>query len=156
MNNPAKCLTHYSTGDNKFCKFCNSDNNPEDNQLENKDWRGKFAVLAYEWQKSKNSRDFLLADKTAEYYRNLEDYVQSLLDKQAEKQRERIGELADFTEHASSCILHFGEAGRTTADGGYETKYKGKWYETRPIDKTPKCECGLEDIIEDLTNNRDE
>lgn len=62
-------------------------------------------------------------------------------------------ELAEYTQHDRECILSNWEAGRPTKDG-YEAKYRGKWYQTRPVDKTPKCECGLNNLLAILTKER--
>ena len=51
--------------------------------------------------------------------------------------------LADYGQHDSECVLSRFEQGRPTSDGGYECCYAGKWYETKPVDRTPACECGL-------------
>ena len=55
--------------------------------------------------------------------------------------------LADHLEHSSDCIRSFQEAGEPTPDGGYRTKYKGKWYDSRPVNKEPKCDCGADEIF---------
>lgn len=56
--------------------------------------------------------------------------------------------LENYGAHDSNCILSFWSAGEPTPDGGYRTMYKGKWYQTRPVDETPKCECGLEQALQ--------
>jgi hypothetical protein len=56
------------------------------------------------------------------------------------------GRLMDYVSHDRECILSDCSAGRPTADG-YENKYRGKWYSCRPIDNTPKCDCGLAEIL---------
>lgn len=65
--------------------------------------------------------------------------------------RQVVEEILAYTQHDNDCILSMFEAGRPIANGGYEQKYKGKWYQSRPVDKTPKCECGLDDIRTKLT-----
>ena len=60
---------------------------------------------------------------------------------------EGIEKLIDYTVHEPSCIRARFSAGRPTKGGGYEQEFAGKWYETRPIDKTPKCNCGLSDTL---------
>jgi hypothetical protein len=55
--------------------------------------------------------------------------------------------LLDYCEHDENCICSFWEAGMSTADGGYLVKYKGTWYQYRPVDKTPKCDCGLHELM---------
>ena len=60
---------------------------------------------------------------------------------------EVISQLEEYLTHNDDCILAMWSAGRPTEDGGYESKYGGKWYQSRPIDKTPKCTCGLSDTL---------
>lgn len=59
--------------------------------------------------------------------------------------RPLLEELTQFLEHDKMCIRSFQEAGEPTENGGYRTKFKGAWYETRPVDRTPKCDCGLDE-----------
>lgn len=54
----------------------------------------------------------------------------------------------DSLMHETDCILSLQEAGEPTPDGGYRVKYAGKWYQTQPIDETPKCNCGLDEKCE--------
>lgn len=68
---------------------------------------------------------------------------------------ENYMQLQDYIQHEEDCITQAWSAGRPTEDGGYECKIAGKWYQTRPVDKTPKCTCGLEQILkplEDIVN----
>lgn len=58
-----------------------------------------------------------------------------------------IGELVEYASHQSRCIRTYREAGQPTIDGGYQVKFKGKWYQLRPIDETPKCDCGLKEAL---------
>jgi hypothetical protein len=51
--------------------------------------------------------------------------------------------LQDYGEHGRDCIRARFEAGRPTADGGYESCYAGVWYESAPVDRTPACTCGF-------------
>ena len=57
----------------------------------------------------------------------------------------------EYVEHDKNCILLACEAGRPTDDGGYERKYRGMWYRVwyrgTPVDETPKCNCGLDDVL---------
>ena len=53
----------------------------------------------------------------------------------------------DYGWHEKYCILNLLEEGEPTEDGGYRQKYKGKWYQARPIDETPKCDCGFAKIL---------
>ena len=55
--------------------------------------------------------------------------------------------LEEFGEHRHDCIRPFISAGRPTESGGYELCVKGEWFEKRPVDKTPKCECGFDNAM---------
>jgi len=55
--------------------------------------------------------------------------------------------LMDYVCHIDSCILSLWEAGEPTPDGGYRRMYDGKWYRSSPVNETPKCDCGLDEII---------
>ena len=59
-------------------------------------------------------------------------------------ERERLEE---YLDHLSHCVRTRYEQGRPTADGGYECLYAGVWYEARPVDRTPKCNCGLDTAL---------
>lgn len=58
----------------------------------------------------------------------------------------KIARLKEYAEHGN-CILSFWEAGEPTSDGGYRTKYLGKWHQSRPVNEEPKCECGLDELL---------
>ncbi len=58
--------------------------------------------------------------------------------------------LTDYTQHTNECVLSYWSQGRPIKDVGYECMYKGKWYQTYPIDNTPKCECGLQEVLDTL------
>lgn len=66
-----------------------------------------------------------------------------------------LGDLHEFLAHDLTCILTSWEAGEPTENGGYRSKYAGKWYESRPVDKTPKCNCGLDKAFEDFQSLKD-
>lgn len=55
-----------------------------------------------------------------------------------------------FTEHEQGCIRSQFSAGERTKDGGYRQKFAGKWYQAKPIDETPTCDCGLDAIYAHL------
>jgi hypothetical protein len=55
--------------------------------------------------------------------------------------------LEEFGEHKHDCIRSFISAGRPTESGGYELCVNGEWFEKRPVDKTPKCECGFDNAL---------
>lgn len=52
--------------------------------------------------------------------------------------------LANHGEHARQCVRSRWDSGRPTASGGYEMSYGGVWYEVKPADRSPACECGLD------------
>ena len=57
-------------------------------------------------------------------------------------ENERLKEaLQTFGEHQRECDWFYWERGEPTADGGYRTMWKGKWY-VRPDE--PPCTCGLD------------
>jgi len=60
-------------------------------------------------------------------------------------QKERLVEqLSNYIEHTKGCIRSQWSTGEPTKNGGYRMKFGDKWYESRPVDKTPKCDCGLD------------
>lgn len=69
--------------------------------------------------------------------------------------RQSLEEALDYMAHMDHCILNYWESGEPTSDGGYRVKYRGKWYQTRPVDETPKCNCGLDNLM-DKINKREE
>lgn len=69
--------------------------------------------------------------------------------------QEKIEKINEYTEHRPECIRSSFEAGRPTKKGGYEQQFGSKWYESRPIDKTPKCDCGLDEVLNILQPNED-
>jgi len=62
--------------------------------------------------------------------------------------------LMQYIQHDDDCEISqtYATAGRPTEDGGYEQKILGKWYQVRPIDKSPKfkCTCGLDALLKEL------
>ena len=78
-------------------------------------------------------------------------HISQLLRQEREK---TIREMASYTQHETGCILSQWSGGQPTKDGGYEMKFGGKWYQTRPIDKTPKCSCGLSDLLSTLNKDK--
>jgi hypothetical protein len=76
--------------------------------------------------------------------------VNLLLSKVKEARLGLLEEVVGYTQHDWRCVLSRYSAGRPTKNGGYENKIDGKWYQSRPIDKTPKCTCGLGDILAEL------
>jgi len=54
--------------------------------------------------------------------------------------------MSDYICHEHFCILNRNERGEPTPDGGYRMMYAGKWYQSSPVDETPKCNCGLDDL----------
>lgn len=70
-------------------------------------------------------------------------------------EKRALDNLSDWIEHSNQCIRSQSSAGRPTEDGGYECKFAGKWYQSLPIDKTPKCDCGLDEAITNITNDHE-
>ena len=58
--------------------------------------------------------------------------------------------LENYGVHWETCILSKCSASEPTEGGGYRIKYGDKWYQTKPIDETPKCECGLSEAFSDI------
>lgn len=83
---------------------------------------------------------------------DLKSFISSTIQKAVE---ERDKELSEYIEHTRDCIRSQFEAGEPTTDGGYREKIAGKWYESRPIDKTPKCNCGLSDLLSHLNTKKE-
>lgn len=63
---------------------------------------------------------------------------------------ELLGDISEYLHHDRDCIESQYEQGRPTENGGYECKIAGKWYQSRPIDETPKCDCGLNTKISEV------
>lgn len=57
--------------------------------------------------------------------------------------------LDEYGSHSTDCILSRWEAGEPT-EGGYRTRYAGTWYQTKPKDETPKCNCGFYEAYEKI------
>lgn len=74
----------------------------------------------------------------------------SLIKKVREEERQKYEKALEYVSHETDCIRSQNSAGQPTPDGGYEQKFAGKWYQTRPVDKSPKCNCGLDDILSQL------
>jgi len=77
------------------------------------------------------------------------------LEKELSREKERSRALVEFAEHSRNCIRTFQEAGRPTADGGYETMFKGVWYQSKPVNKEPECNCGLKEALRAFEENKD-
>jgi hypothetical protein len=57
---------------------------------------------------------------------------------------EAADELKQWLCHEQLCILSQWSEGEPTKDGGYRSRYAGKWYERG---KEPKCNCGLDEAL---------
>lgn len=69
--------------------------------------------------------------------------------REAYEQRSReVEKLLEYLQHDPDCILVHCDAGEPTEDGGYRQRFKGKWYQSRPVDETPKCNCGLDEALD--------
>ena len=75
------------------------------------------------------------------------DITRWKMEKEISQLQERIKQLKEWVCHSQLCILSRWEQGEPTPDGGYRTMYDGKWYQNRPVDETPKCNCGLDEIL---------
>lgn len=62
--------------------------------------------------------------------------------------QDRAKKVAEYAEHTKECIRSFWEAGEPTQDGGYRTKFKGQWYQSKPVNEEPKCDCGLDEVLD--------
>ncbi len=60
--------------------------------------------------------------------------------------RGMIADLIEFATHEEDCASIGWQAGEPTPDGGYRTKIRGKWYESKPVNKHPKCSCGVDEL----------
>lgn len=91
-------------------------------------------------------------------HNDLDEILSKLVNYALEEQRKETGEklfnakeLVHYTSHDSNCkkVYYEPSAGRPTKDGGYEQYIMGKWYQVRPVDKSPKvkCNCGLDDLL---------
>lgn len=69
---------------------------------------------------------------------------------EGEGYRRGVEEMGEYADHSRYCIRSFQEAGEPTADGGYRTKFKGVWYQSRPVNQEPNCECGLDEIFKHI------
>ena len=58
-----------------------------------------------------------------------------------------IEKAEEWLEHHRDCIRSYCSAGEPTPDGGYRQKFNDVWYQAKPIDETPKCDCGLAEFI---------
>ena len=111
------------------------------------------ALLAAEARGRQAERDDLQRSvtalgKTATHLEEEREYNAQLA-REAQAERDRLHEaLESYGRHDNDCILSRCSQGRPTASGGYESRYKGVWYETRPVDKTPPCECGLDAALQ--------
>lgn len=67
---------------------------------------------------------------------------------------ELVGVLEEYGSHSYDCVRSLRSAGEPTKDGGYRERFGDKWYESRPIDKTPKCNCGFDEALESVRKAR--
>lgn len=64
-----------------------------------------------------------------------------------------LNALGQYGRHHSYCQLTKYRGGRPTKGGGYECNYDGTWY---PINSTPGCNCGFEQVCADLSKSMEE
>jgi hypothetical protein len=79
--------------------------------------------------------------------RRLEQELKSACEKRDEEWFICWSKLCGYAEHDYKCIRSQAEAGEPIEGGGYRQRFAGKWYQSSPIDETPKCDCGLSEII---------
>lgn len=135
-------------------------NNPEDNQLENKDWREELRdlylktspdpegfltkTITFEW----GEFDFTQRQETAEFYLTtknaIERFIQSLLDKQAEKQMEKEGLLPYIYCEQCGTTEYLLEEPHHDANGKIFSDIVCK-----------RCSLVIATFHKDLTNNND-
>lgn len=82
------------------------------------------------------------------------ELAKQFLHQRDDKWRKGVNAISKYAQHIYNCIRSSFEAGEATKNG-YRQKFRDKWYESRPIDKTPKCDCGLDDVI-NLMNGKEE
>lgn len=111
-------------------------------------------TAAVEAERSKMAKEAVDSGRLVSTYKvMLGELAKPLIDEAVEARTE---ELSDWLQHKPECILSQWSAGEPTKDGGYRSKYAGKWCETRPADKTPKCNCGLSDALTTLQKEEHE
>lgn len=59
-----------------------------------------------------------------------------------------------YLEHDRDCIRSQFNGGRPTGDGGYEQKFGKTWYRVKPVDESPKCDCGLQEALDRVEAER--
>ena len=60
----------------------------------------------------------------------------------------------DYVSHENRCVLNDCSAGEPTPGGGYRQKFGDKWYQAKPVDETPKCDCGLAEAMRPFTEEK--
>lgn len=130
----------FASASNKYAACRKCDRNGETWYRPVEDWNS-----AYCW-KELDAKDRQIQELTLLLATERDAFGKRETELMADKDRQ-IKELMDFVEHDKRCILSYSEAGEPTPDGGYRCKFKGKWYQARPIDELPKCDCGLDDIL---------
>jgi len=73
---------------------------------------------------------------------DLHDVQMRLIDSRT-RERIAVKALKEYGLHTGFCILNKYKDIRKNDKGEYECRYAGNWYQVRPIDETPKCDCGL-------------
>ncbi len=135
-------------------------NCPLGEPVESKGWEELLERLDMSDQESKGCSITLAEWLNNDNVEILKQFIRNLLSQQRIQERtlliEKMEEIMEYIEHKKECILSQWSAGRPTADGGYESKIGGKWYQVKPINKTPKCNCGLDDIRDTLKEEEHE
>jgi hypothetical protein len=99
------------------------------------------------------ANDFAGAMYTQDQHMFAKGYLKCL-DQERARAKVLLGHLTHYGTHVDYCIRLYSEAGEPTPDGGYRVKFKGKWYQEKPIDETPKCTCGFDDVLAEYLGER--
>jgi len=71
------------------------------------------------------------------------EVIAQALSDEREEVLKKVKPLLNYLSHINTCIVNSWEAGEPTEGGGYRSKFAGQWYQSKPVDETPKCDCGL-------------
>src|SRR3990167_1430295 len=93
-------------------------------------------------------------DESYDMTDTLKEIEAFILSKVREAREEILRKVENYTLHQRDCILSEWSGGRPTKEGGYESLFGDKWYPSKPIDKTPKCTCELDDLLAKLSTLR--
>ena len=138
-------------GETFMCKDCGKDYGKDFLEPREDDWEDDVNEKLANFAEHVLYQDARGHEPDAGVIRDFITFIRThkaLWERQArEEERARLRELSEYTTHETDCILSEYRAGRPTKNGGYEQKFGDKWYEVRPIDKTPECSCGVANIL---------